>query len=219
MLFMPTVHATTLSFTEMVADGGPDLSGQLSATVSQITSGAEFKFYNNVGFNSSITGVFFDIGNTDIAGILFSLDNSSSGVDFKPKKNPTLPEGNTLTTEFDADYGETKSGPNANGVDQGGEYASFLVSFGTELDFDGLVSAITSGVFRVGLHVTSIALEPNRLGGEADDGSDAYINVSTVPVPAAAWLFGSALLGLIATRRRKNQKMLTNLEQNDPIGS
>jgi len=207
----PVVQASTLSFTEMVDDGGPNLSGQLSATVTQIMDGAEFKFYNNVGFDSSITGVFFDIGSSNIAGIEFSLDNSSSGVDFKAKNNPTLPEGNTLTTEFDADYGETKDGPNTNGVDEGGEYASFLVAFGTGFQFDTLITAISDGVFRVGLHVTSIALEPNSLGGEPADGSDAYINVSTVPVPAAAWLFGSALLGLFATRRRKNQKILTNL--------
>jgi hypothetical protein len=29
-------------------------------------------------------------------------------------------------------------------------------------------------------------------------------NISTVPVPAAAWLFGSGLLGLVGIARRKN---------------
>jgi len=234
MLPVSLAHALTLNFVEIVDDGGPDLSGQLSASITDIGVGAQFTFFNNVGFNSSITGVFFDVGSADIGGIQFSSSTSSSGVDFKRARNPNLPEGNTLAESFNNDFGLVKDGSNANGVDASEEYARFLVSFGEDYSFDALLRAISSGAFRVGLHVTSIALELNSISNSSStgghhgsnkhgrddddddheyddedheygygDGSDAYINVSTVPVPAAAWLFGSALFGFVIARRQK----------------
>ena len=202
MMFVMSVNATTLSFSEIVADGGPNLSTQLSAEVSAITNGALFTFKNDVGYDSSITSVFFDVGTSDIASIGFSAaDSSTTGVDFKPITNPTLPEGNTIS--FDADFGSTKDGANANGVDAAGEYAGFIVLFGASgFDYGDLLTDILSGSFRTGLHLTSIALEPDSNGGL--DGSDGYIsNVNVVPVPAAAWLFGTALFGFFATSIRK----------------
>ena len=251
MLPLSLAHALTLNFVEIVDDAGPDLSSQLSASITDIGVGAQFTFFNNVGLNSSITGVFFDVGSADIGGIQFSNGASHSGVDFKQATNPNLPEGNTLAEPFNADFGMTKDGSNANGIDARDEYARFLVSFNEDYSFDALLSAISSGAFRVGLHVTSIVLEPDSIsssnssssgsGGhhgkkkkkygrhddddddddkdkdkdddheyDYGDGSDAYIsqipplpNVSTVPVPAAAWLFGSALFGFVVAHRRK----------------
>lgn len=243
MLPVSLAHALTLNFVEIVDDGGPNLSSQLSASITDIGVGAQFTFFNNVGLNSSITGVFFDVGSADIGGIQFSNGASSSGVDFKRARNPNLPEGNTLAESFNTDFGMVKEGSNANGVDASDEYARFLVSFNEDYSFETLLSAISTGAFRVGLHVTSIALELNsitssssksgghhgrkkhgRHGDDDDDedddndhddgdheydyadGSDAYINVatvSTVPVPAAAWLFGSVLFGFVVAHRRK----------------
>ena len=199
MMFVMSANATTLSFTEIVDDGGPDLSSQLSAEVSAITDGALFTFTNDVGFDSSITSVFFDVGTADIASVDFSAaDSSATGVNFKPITNPNLPEGNTIS--FDADFGGTKDGSNADGVDAAGEYAGFIVLFGASgFDYADLIADILSGSFRTGLHLTSIALEPDDEGGL--DGSDGYVNV--VPLPAAAWLFGTALFGFFAASRRK----------------
>lgn len=200
----PFAQAVTLSFVEIVDDGGPNLSGQLSLDVTSFMSDVLFTFRNDVGFDSSITSVFFDIGSSDVTGISFSAANSSlTGVLFKEITNPTLPEGNTLTTVFDADFGETKDGPNTNGVDATGEFAGFLGTFGMGFSFDDLIADILSGTFRFGLHVTSIELESD---GEGFDGSDSYINV--VPIPAAAWLFGSAIFGFfVASKRRKERLM------------
>ena len=199
-LFSAQTHATTLSFVEIVKDGGPNLSGQLSADVIQTATGAKFVFRNDVGIDSSVAGVFFDIGTSNIEDIYFSAaDSSLTGVDFKPIMNPTLPEGNTLNPAFDANFGERKDGSAANGIDNGGEFAGFLVALGSGFSFQNLISDIWDGTFRVGLHVISIASEPDGTGSY--DGSDAYVNA--VPVPAAAWLFGSALFGFVVTHRRK----------------
>ena len=39
--------------------------------------------------------------------------------------------------------------------------------------------------------------------------ADKFITVSAVPIPAAVWLFGSGLLGLIGVARRKKTDSLT----------
>lgn len=56
--------------------------------------------------------------------------------------------------------------------------------------------ALNSGVHYV-LRVTGISLNPNV------DAISASTQVSAVPLPAAAWLFGSALLGMGALRRKQ----------------
>lgn len=53
-------------------------------------------------------------------------------------------------------------------------------------------------------HVYSIALGGNDIGGDVFGTPFGYkVNISAVPVPAAAWLFGSGLLGLVGIHRRK----------------
>ena len=52
-----------------------------------------------------------------------------------------------------------------------------------------------------GLLVNAIATAIFNDEGQAAIGSPG--SVSTVPVPAAAWLFGSAMLGLVGLRRSK----------------
>lgn len=42
------------------------------------------------------------------------------------------------------------------------------------------------------------------LGGNMEDGFGIRQVATTVPIPAAVWLFGSGLIGLVAVRRRKN---------------
>ncbi len=52
--------------------------------------------------------------------------------------------------------------------------------------------------------VYSIYLGGNDVGGANVAGGFAYkAEISTVPVPAAAWLFGSALLGLLGVNRKR----------------
>ena len=219
MCVSPMALAMTLSFTEIVNDGGPDLSEQLSVDVTDLGS-------NNVGFtffngrdgestvDSTIAGIFFDVGSSNVMDIVYSDANSSDGVLFTSVHGtPNLPEGELLDPAFTDDAGfkfghDSTIKGHDGGVDDanGGtaEFASFIATFGGSFVFNDLIANIFSRDFRLGLHVISIE------GEGSDAGSDSYVNA--VPVPAAAWLFGSALLGLIATRRRKNQKMLTNFE-------
>lgn len=68
----------------------------------------------------------------------------------------------------------------------------------------GTLNTFNIGWFQVAisdLSSTAHTLRVNRLS--ADLAFDNFGATSTVPVPAAAWLFGSALLGLSMVKRRK----------------
>lgn len=89
----------------------------------------------------------------------------------------------------------------------------FEVSFDDPLDLDMLQAdtfTLVSVLFDVGLLNTGVGI----FGLSVNEVSDAFANslaiddlvdasVSVVPVPAAVWLFGSALLGLIGIGRRR----------------
>jgi hypothetical protein len=51
--------------------------------------------------------------------------------------------------------------------------------------------------------VSSLTLATSTIGGDFTNIGIGVLDVTAVPVPAAAWLFGSGLLGLIGISRRK----------------
>jgi hypothetical protein len=86
------------------------------------------------------------------------------------------------------------------------------VWMGTDTDADGVIDElalfITLGQF--GSEPTGLRVDPMYAGGflinvqHPTNGNDALWSVRPVPVPAAVWLMGSALAGLVGfTRRRK----------------
>lgn len=46
-------------------------------------------------------------------------------------------------------------------------------------------------------------LNPTGHSNYVETDPAAYASLATVPVPAAAWLFGSGLMGLVAMARRR----------------
>jgi len=210
-----TSHATTLTFEKITANNNIDLSGQLSVEMTEVTGGVEFKFINNVGLDSSLTDIYFDLGlagnetigsNTLFSGFDIIADSDTLAVTtdvfFQPDATPVvLPAGNPLnfTSDYDADAPKPKQG-----LDQGGEWVTFLATLGTGYSYDSALNAIFDGSLRIGLHIQSIG-DACSNGDSACSDSSSYTNVSTVPVPAAAWLFGTALFGFLAASRRKNK--------------
>ena len=203
MMFVVSVaQAETLSFENITNNSSIQLSSQLfvdiSAQRNEFGSGVAFTFYNNVGIDSSITDVYFDIGSN--AGLFSSLfiAEQSSGVSFDLTPHPeNLPSGETIG--FYSDFGGDSTGAvAANGVNAIGEYVTFLAILGSGFSYDDALAEILNGSVRLGMHVQAIA------GAGANDSDSYATNVSTVPVPAAAWLFGTALFGFFATSRRKN---------------
>ena len=214
LMTMATVsHATTLSFEKITNNNNVDLTGQLSVDVNSIsTTDVEFTFYNNVGLDSSLTDIYFDLGSNSIfSGI--SITNDSDGIDiyddvyFKDgAKTSVLPgaNGNPLnfTSEYDAGAKNVKKG-----LDQGGEWVTFLAILGDNFTYADLMSGLFDGTYRIGVKLQSIGDAcPTGVDDCAND-SSTYM-VSTVPIPAAGILFATALFGagLLGRRKKKSTK-------------
>lgn len=199
MMFVISVsQAATFTFTN-IENNTTDISSQLSVDLADTADGVTFTFWNDVGVTSSVTDIYFDEGTTDLFSG-FEILSSSSTVSFSPTiitdsaASPTnLPGGNAIG--FSADFSADSSGNPSNGIDASGESITFLAIAGTEFtSYTALLDDVLAGSFRMGLHVQAFA----------DGKSDAYVsNPNVIPVPAAAWLFGTALFGFFATARRK----------------
>ena len=110
-----------------------------------------------------------------------------------------LPGGNEVG--FEADFGieSTKDTPEQGdpfdfGINEGGET---LLEWG-KLRIDGFTfsafeQAFLANDFRIGLHVRSFGEE-----------SASFVAMSAIPVPAAFWLFGTALIGFVGFSRRRS---------------
>jgi hypothetical protein len=195
-LVVSSVTSASTSFSLFTNNGYEDLSSQLVMETSA-GSGNEvfFKFSNNVGIASSITDVYFDLGPASS----FALGNMSigdqSGTDFSMGANPgNVPGWSTIGFSADSGLTADSNSPHLmeNGINALGEYLT-ISAFLTSGTYDALLSDLRSGMFRVAMHVQAI--------GDRG-GSDSYVT-TTVPLPAAAWLFGSALLGFMGFSVRR----------------
>lgn len=126
---------------------------------------------------------------------------SHSGEDSGPQPGMLIKEragGNAIGfhTDFSGDLQSMATkGVLNNGVNALGEWVSVLGPCANASSFNSLIAALANGQFRVGRHVQGIGL-----AGTAN----AYINQrSAVPLPAAAWLFSSALFGFIVFANRR----------------
>ena len=189
------------NFDRITTTSPNNVGNQLLLEISSnpLNNNVYFKFYNSVGISSSITDIYFDTGNTNLFRTISmyadSDTSSTTGVVFDNSAQPAnLPSGNTIG--FTADFSGDSPTP-AKGVDKLGEWVTYMGVLNTGKSFEALIQGLTTGNFMVGLHVQAI--------GTASL-SDSYVNkkqVNAVPLPAAGWLFGSALMGFIMVSNRR----------------
>ena len=160
-----------------------------------------FKFTNTGPNASFISDIYFDNDNgTGVGTTLLSIAGlqNSMGVDFDfpINGNGDLPGGNTVgfnTTGSGAMALEAQNEPGAaNGINNNGEMLGILFNLVMGKGFSDVVSELANGDLRVGIHVQGFG------GG----GSESFVN-APVPVPAAVWMLGAGLIGLIGFGRRK----------------
>ncbi len=193
VLMSAVASAQTFTFTN-VTNNTVDIGSQLSVDITDAGSGSVlFDFSNNVGTASNVAEIYFDA-----SGFLASLGilSQSAGVTYSPgiappalaPKDPPGVAG--FTTDFGFDIG------NGLGLNESADTLFLTGVMSGLFTYTDLINAINSNDFEIALHVRSVA------GGT----SDSYIlggGPSAVPLPAAGWLFGSALVGLMGLRRRK----------------
>lgn len=211
-----------LGFYNISSNGHENIENQLGAQVrdqSQALSDfsesinaneALFTFTNSADINSNIGEIYFDDGTifsqTRIINSLGGFTNYTNGVNNGIKPG-NLPGGSTINPAFEATahFGADTQGNANNGVNASNDIVGIVIQLQSGLGFSNLQQALIDGTLRLGLHVRSI--------GDAGF-SDSFVNnpfsaapTSAVPIPAAMWLFGPALLALTGVIRRKPQKL------------
>jgi hypothetical protein len=196
--------AETLSFLCIT----PNLSAecQIGATQLRVVASdngdgrVRFVITNTGPAASSIADVYFDDGT--LLGIS-QVINGGPGVDFSQDATPgNLPGGNNISPAFETTAGfSADSNPpvQPNGVNPGESLTIlfFLMSGGT---FADVASELASGELRVGLHVQ----------GFASGNSASFVNMPSVPLPAAGWLLLSGLATVAAGGRPRRRVSLVS---------
>ena len=190
------VQAVTLSFSCITGNVAGDCAigeAQLSVDVTDAGPGQVLFTFSNSGPDaSSIADVYFDDGT--LLG-LASIDNSDSGVAFSQGASPpNLPGANNASPPFVTTAGflaDSNPPVQPNGVNPG-EYLGITFDLQASGSFADVLAELANGDLRIGIHVQ----------GYETGGSESFVN-NPVPVPAAVWLFGSGLLGLVGIARRK----------------
>lgn len=195
----------TYGFEKVTSNNVEDISGQLSisiwdaaeanSTFSLSLSASEvlFTVKNDVGVTSNVAEVYIDdglLGPSVVANSLGGFTNFSGGGASPGNLPGGAGVGFNATTLFSADV---NPGPPNNGVNQSNDILGVILGLGSFADFNAIVAAVDSGDLQFGYHVRSVGVA---------GGSDSYVS-TVVPLPAAAWLFGSALIGLTGIKRKK----------------
>ena len=200
LLFTGFSHAATLEFGCITNNSGNcgSITSLFSLDVTDEGDGNTlFKFTLADGDNAAIMEIFFDDEQLGLLNPLSAtLDENGGtdlggGVDFGDIEVPgdNLPAGNTV--QFYSSFSTAAvapSGDNQNGIDNG-EWLG--INF-YNTDFSAILAAISTGDLVIGLHVGSV--------GENYDFSES---LTVVPVPAAIWLFGTAMIGMVGFGKRR----------------
>lgn len=192
----PTPDISNQLFVE-IAD--TDKDGNLFTPNDSGNNLVRFTFRNEVGVNSSISEIYFDDGT--LLGIS-TLINDPNFTDFVPgSASPgNLPGGQNLDPPFETTQGflADAQGNPSNGIDQASERVHIYFELKEGQTYADLLNAVqlggAEGGLRIGLHVRSI--------GDHEESASFVSVIPVVPTPGAA-AGGLALLGLIASSRRR----------------
>lgn len=194
--FATATQAVTLSFdciTNNAAGSCAIGESQLFVDVIDVGGGMVLFDFSNTGPAAAvISEVYFDDGSL-LA--IATIDNSDPLVNFTQGGTPPdLPGGNSITPAFNVTAGFLADASNPEplwGVGPGESLGITYTLQGTQT-YDDVIGELTTGELRIGIHVKAFA------NGE----SESFVN-NPVPVPAAVWLFGSGLLGLVGFARKR----------------
>jgi hypothetical protein len=98
-----------------------------------------------------------------------------------------------------ATFGTIPSSNSAYGANNGGGYYGNLFGNSAKAGFGGM------DFYQYANNMDTFALIETKLAGPMVLSSTGNLAVSAVPLPAAVWLFGSGLLGLVGIGRRRKQ--------------
>lgn len=127
----------------------------------------------------------------------------SSGMDYTTLPITVVTDGGTTKTLDFSGWTWTWNG--VPSISWGGDPANFAGDTGLATITCSSVSCSNTSTFTLTYNAHAKYGDPSGFGGVAY-GIHMTGTVSAVPVPAAAWLFGSGLIGLVGAARRKRDK-------------
>lgn len=210
-------HAVTISFDCIEGTATNCALGEtnLSATVSDsdpvITVNANqilFTFFNDtftMGDDAVVTQIYFDDGSTsvldDFANTAAAAGKNGlfeTGTDFLTTNPPPgpgdLPGGNAPEVLFSSDFSVGAQSSVANNGLASDDSLAILFDLVMGVSFQDVIDQLANGDLRIGLHVQSFP---------SDGESGSFVN-TPVPLPAAFWLFGSALVFFGSRLKRRS---------------
>lgn len=182
---------------------GEDFMSLRVGTASDGRGGTDFRFTNGLdpGLDGAkIEEVYIDsiaLDDYDLVNDVFFVPSGLAAYQQATVKPGNLPGGNEVS--FFADFGaEPLKLPectisNGRCAIEPGEF--YTINFGA-LPFSTFALALSTNDFIIGIHVTKYN----------SGGSESFVTSlpTVVPVPAAFWLFGTALIGFVGFSRRRS---------------
>ena len=188
LAIVPTAKAASFSFNVLEDNSPIDLSGQLRVVVSDVGgTQVAFTFFNDIGFQSSITDVYFQATFTPPPSI-----TQSSGVSFSsPATPPTLPGDGGFVTTLGLTADSNPPNITANGINVLNESLTLTFDYlgSSYPNFAGVLAAIDANSLRIGLHIQ----------GLSDGESETYVNNGEIPGE------GSGVAASFHTRRNTSR--------------
>ncbi|MCQ8116282.1 VPLPA-CTERM sorting domain-containing protein [Methylomonas rosea] len=166
-----------------------------------------FTFKNTVGIASNIAEIYFDDANFLLSQYAPFLQLGGT-TDFGTTLNPSnLPGGNSMAIPFVASSGfgaDVNPGNPSKGINASNDLLGIRIALQNGVSFLDLGHGLQDNALRIGLHVRSIG---------AQDASDSFVSNgdtagggglgSPVPLPAAAWMFLTGVVGFLGVQRRR----------------
>lgn len=172
-----------------------------------VNGGSTANIINQTGLSSG-----FVSGVTDFSAYLATSPSHETN----DEDNAWAGENGPVLGDLDFDLGDTFllsslalwSQSNANGIDGFTVFSSLDTTFSSTINLGtfsaSILNPITVQTFVTPSTAQFIRLRVNSIhGGNSVNIGEIAFEVSAVPIPATAWLFGSGLLGLIGMARRK----------------
>ena len=155
--------------------------------------------------DGSRANAYLDSGKLAGLGVCGTLLDQQQGTNWcNPSSDDNLQVNEVLKFVFDASKKISVVGINGPHTQANGEW----VRIWTDTQGWDLLQ-VASDKITLGFYLTTLKVFGTMTGWKADKWgqgttTDLYVaGINEVPIPAAAWLFGSALLGLTGLRRRK----------------